>query len=78
MNIAQDIVYGASNGSKLTPKHIGLSSTLRQMTRSRELVELFHKAGHTLSYHQVMAIDTSLAENTLQTVNKDNGGVIPP
>ena len=30
MSIAQDIIFGLSNGKKWTPKHIGLTSTLHQ------------------------------------------------
>ena len=53
LSIAQDIVYGVSNGKKWTPKHIGLTSSLHQLTRSKKLVNLFHSAGHTLSYRDM-------------------------
>lgn len=78
ISTAQDMIYGVSCGRKLTPKHIGLASTLHQVTRSKELVQLFHKAGHTLSYHQVMQLDTTLAEYTLQSMDQNTGAVIPP
>ena len=78
LSIAQDVVYAVSNGTKWMPKHIGLGSTLHQATRSRKLVELFNKAGHILSYQQILTLDTSLAQNTLDTMNKENGAVIPP
>ena len=45
LSIAQDVVYTASGDKYLTPKHIGMGSTLHQATRSKELVNLFHKAG---------------------------------
>ena len=35
---AQDLIYGLSNGKKWTPKHISLTSTLHQATRSKDLV----------------------------------------
>ncbi len=78
LSLAQDIVYAVSEGKKWTPKHIGLASTLHQLTRSKHLVELFHRAGHILSYKQVLKIDTALAEHTLQSMNKENGAVFPP
>jgi hypothetical protein len=78
LSSAQDMVYGVSGGSKLTPKHIGLGSTLHQTTRSKELVEMFHKAGHTLSYHQVLQLDTTLAKSTIKSMNPNTGAVIPP
>ena len=63
LSCAQDIVYGVSGGKKWTPKHIGLGSTLHQVTRSKDLVKLFSKAGHILSYDQIFQVDTSLAES---------------
>ena len=61
-----------------TPKHIGLSSTLHQATRSKQLINLFHRAGHVLSYDDVLQIDTGLAEHTLSTMNMETGVVLPP
>ena len=43
---AQDIACGVSGGTKWTPKHVELGSTLRQVTRLKDLVKLFNKAGH--------------------------------
>ena len=71
-------IYAVSEGKKWTPKHIGLASTLHQLTRSKHLVELLHRAGDILSYKQVLKIDTALAEYTLQSMNRDNGAVVPP
>lgn len=53
-------------------------STLHQATRSKQLVELFHKAGHILSYRQILNLDTSLAQDTAASMNEKNGAVIPP
>ena len=78
LSCAQDIVYGVSGGKKWTPKHIGLGSTLHQVTRSKDLVKLFSKAGHILSYDQILQVDTSLGESVLKTLDPDTGGVIPP
>ena len=49
VSVAQDMVYGASKEKMWTPKHVGLGLTLHQVTRSKQLVQLFHKAGHTIS-----------------------------
>ena len=40
-------------------------------------VNLFNRAGHCLSYNQVLQIDTSLAQQTLQTLDKVTGAVTP-
>ena len=39
LSCAQDIVYGVSSGTKWTLKHVGLGSTLHQVTRSKDLVK---------------------------------------
>jgi hypothetical protein len=39
LSLAQDIVYAVSEGKKWTPKHIGFTSTLHQLTRSNYFVE---------------------------------------
>lgn len=54
-----------------------MGSTLHQATRSKELVDMFHKAGHVMSYRNVIRLDTALAERTLSTMD-DNGAVVPP
>ena len=48
------------------------------MTRSRQLVSLSHKAGHTICYNDVLRVDTSLAEESLGSMNYENDAVIPP
>ena len=53
LSIAQDLVYSVSGGQRWTPKHVGLGSSLRKATRSTHLVEMFHNAGHTISYRDV-------------------------
>ena len=77
MNVAQDLIYGVSKGKKWTPKHIGLTSTLHQATRSKDLVNLFHQAGHCLSYKQLLKIDTAQAKNTLESMDPTSGAVVP-
>ena len=78
LSIAQDLVYNVTGGKHWTPKHLGLASTLHQATRSKELVEMFHNAGHIISYPNLLQVDTSLAESTLQAMDADTGAVIPP
>jgi hypothetical protein len=56
----------------MTPKHIGLGSTLHQATRSKQMVDLFHSAGHIISYRDILHIDTALAESTLENMDKSS------
>ena len=74
-----NLLFGGEQlGRKWTPKHIGLGSTLHQVTTSKDLVKLFHKAGHILSYDQILQVDTGLAESVLNTLDEETGAVIPP
>ena len=75
--IGQDIVYGVSCGKKWTPKHVGLGSTLHQVTRSKDLVRLFSQAGHILNNDQILQVDTGLAESVLECLDPHTGSVIP-
>ena len=62
LNIAQDIIYLLSKGHRQTPKHIGLSVTVHQNTRSTEHVELLSHAGHGASVPTIQRLDTGVAE----------------
>ena len=55
-------MYTISDDKFLTPKHIGLASTLHQATRSKELVKMFHKAGHTMTGPLTAAVAKSAEE----------------
>ena len=75
-SIAQDIIYVESGSRKVTPKHIGLASTIHQKTRSKDILNLLHGAGHVSSYDQVRSLDTMLAESTKSSMS-ENGAVVP-
>ena len=55
-----------------------LASTLHQATRSKELVQLFHNAGHVISCHSLLEVNTAMAEKTLQAMDPETGAVTPP
>ena len=69
-----------SGGTKWRPKHVGLESTFHKITRSKDPVMLFSKAGHILSYDQILQVDTSaqFAESALKSLDPENSSVMPP
>jgi len=71
LSVGQDMVFGVSDGKKWTPKHIGLGSTLHQATRSKKLLQLFHSAGHTISYESVLKLHISCRKYTLNYASSD-------
>ena len=78
LSLVQDLIYSVSEGKRWTPKHVGLGSTLHQTTRSKQLVQLFHKAGHIISYRDILRLDTTLAKTTLASMDSESGTTIPP
>ena len=76
-SIAQDIVFGMSNGKKLTPKHIGLALTLHHATRSESLVNVFHAANHCIPIWTVRAFDNAMANALLAKYKRDGYIYIP-
>ena len=63
LSIAQDMMFGVSEGKILTPKHMGLGLSIHQATGSKELVNLLNAAGHCVSYDMIRRMDTSIAKN---------------
>ena len=77
LSICQDIIFVASKGQKLTPKPLGLRLTVHQATRSKELVQLLHLAGHSVSYETVLRVDNTIANDVIERF-KQNGNVFAP
>ena len=75
--MGQDIVSLASGGRKHTPKQLGLGLTIHQATRSKDLVQLLHAAGHSVSYEAVRCADTALANAVLSRHATQNNTIIP-
>lgn len=78
LSVAQELVYNVTGRKHWMPKHVGLASNLHQATCSKELVKLFHNAGHTISYHSLLQVDTAMAEKTLQAMDPETVAVTPP
>ncbi|XP_065182225.1 uncharacterized protein LOC135812936 [Sycon ciliatum] len=56
--IAEDIVYAATRGSILTPKHVALALTVHHHTRSKHMVDLLNQFGHGISYSKLREVET--------------------
>ena len=77
LSIAQDIAYPASGERKPTPKHIGIGVRIHQATRSKELVQLLHAAGHSVGYESVLRADSTIANEAVKQYQA-NGEVFMP
>ena len=76
LSIVQDIIHCASNARLKLPKQIGLAMAVRHLTGSKQLVVLLNRMGHSSSYDELQAVDTSLATEVLAKV-ETYGTVIP-
>ena len=65
--ICMDIIYLSSNGRIQTPKSLALGFTLRHLTGSTTISNLWHKFGHCASYDSVVRYETGLAIQRMET-----------
>lgn len=64
--IAQDVVYLASKGEKVMPKHISLAMAVRHLSGSAQLIGLLNGFGYSVSHSFVLEHDTALAQQEIE------------
>ena len=77
LSICQDIIFLSSRGHTLTPKHVGIGLTIHQATRSKQLVQLLHAAGHSANYETVLRMDNTIANDVLQRYSESGNVFVP-
>lgn len=65
LSVAQDLIYVASDGKKLTPKGLSLGMTIRQLTGSASAISLVNRLGHCVSHTTVLRHETALAQRNI-------------
>ncbi|CAH3166536.1 unnamed protein product [Porites lobata] len=65
LSIAQDIIHCNSKGRVNLPKHTSLAICVHHLTTSKRLIELLNRMGHCVSYDEMRAVNTSIAEDVL-------------
>ena len=61
-SIAQDLLYSASNGRKKVPKRVQLGLSVKWKTGSVSVIRWLNRYGHCISYDEINATETILAE----------------
>lgn len=61
-SLGQDLMYNATRGNIKTVKHTQLGIFIKRITGSRLVIDCFNRFGHTISYHEVNALETAFAE----------------
>ena len=60
LNIAQDVMYSVNK--KPMPKHVGLALHILRQTRSKDLVRILNRFGHSTSYDDAQRYITAMAQ----------------
>ena len=75
MAVGQDLLYNVSRGRVKTPKHVSLAMAVKNLTGSSQVVSLLNRFGHTVSYNELLYLESSIA---LKTVQKEREQVTVP
>ena len=65
------------NGRKNVPLHIGISQSIHDKCRSKQLIQIFNKLGLCISYDELERIDCSLANEIMDSC-VENKVSLPP
>ena len=71
LSIGQDLVYASPNGRVKTPKHVSIAMTVKNLTRSSQVITLLNRFGHCISYNDVISLENKMVQQQLQR-EKDN------
>ena len=72
LSAAQDLLFLVSGGKLKHPKTVALSLVVKQLTGSKQTVQLLNRFGHVIAYSQLAEIETAMAEQQLQAVSADD------
>ena len=61
-SLGQDLMYNVTRGNIKTVKHMQLGIFIKRITVSKLVINCLNKFGHTISYHEVNALETAFAE----------------
>ena len=76
MAVRQDLIYSVSKGRVKTPKHVSLVMTIKNLTGSSQVVTILNRFGHTISYNELLELESALAQK--QVKKKEKEGVFLP
>ena len=77
ISLCQDIIYTVKKSRVKTPKHVGLSMSIKHLTGSKQVVNMLHSQGHCLSYDDLCRIESAIATETLELAEQSGGVYIP-
>ena len=69
---AADFLHGVSKGKVVTAKHFAVATGLHNITGSKEIVQITHNLGHSISYPLTCDILTGQAQVVQECQSKNN------
>ena len=66
-SIAQDIITLHSGGKKRMPKNVALGIAMKNTLRSKEFISYLNNLGHSISYDDVLRIETTWASDIIDS-----------
>ena len=75
LSIGQDLLYNVSRGRTKNPKHVSLAMTVKNLTGSSQVVSLLNRFGHTVSYNELLHIESEIAS---KEISRTQEGVLIP
>ena len=73
----QDLVFSVTGGKNIPPKQYSLGLTISNLSRTKLLLNLLHKAKQIIPPHQINAADNALAKEVLKGLDEETGAVVP-
>ena len=71
-SFSADLISSVTNGSILTAKHYLLAVGLHSITGMRQIIQIFHKMGHCMSYAKTCDVESAMTENILARAKLSN------
>ena len=65
LSLSPDIIHLVNTSRCKTPKHVGLALTLKHLSGSRQVIDIFHGLGNCASYDDCIRMESTIARNLL-------------
>jgi len=76
-SFAFDLIHGVTKGDIMTTKHYLLGLGFHNIAGKKNLVQILHRLGHSISYDHILDIETAQAKKAQQTINNSETCILP-
>ena len=76
-SFSSDLVHGISRGKVMTRKHYLLGLGLHNITGQKKVVQIVNRLGHSISYDEVLDIETAQAKRAREIIERGESSILP-